>query len=360
MNKPTFDRNRPYNELPLVPPAVDLETNAVLKKVISARASLAKLAGKEDQLPHEGILINSIVLQEARDSSEVENVFTTQDDLYQAGASGLAAGTPAAKEVHHYREALWSGYDSLSSRPVCTSTLVDIVRVIKQTNINIRTNTDTKIANPRGDVIYTPPAGEGLIRDMLANLESYIHTEDDTDPLVKLAVIHYQFEAIHPFPDGNGRTGRILNLLYLVHAGLLDVPLLYLSRYIIDNKREYYISLRKVTEDGDWQGWLLYMLDAIEVTAEDTIARIDAIQALMDECTEYVRDKAPGVYSRELIEVIFREPYCKINWLIDSGIAKRQTASRYLSTLVDIGVLKSRQVGREKYFINTKLMMLLR
>jgi len=359
MSTSTYDKDRPYNDLPLLPPRIELETKAVLKKAISAHSSLAKLVGKGDHLPHQGILINSIVLQEARDSSEIENIFTTQDELYQAGVSGPSMATAEAKEVHSYREALWQGFNSLSSRPITTNTLVDIVRVIKQTDIDIRTGTDTQIANSEGDAIYTPPVGETLIRDKLANLETYIHAEDNIDPLVKLAVIHYQFEAIHPFPDGNGRTGRILNLLYLVHAGVLDIPVLYLSRYITENKTQYYQGLRGVTESGSWEDWLLYMLDAIDVTAQDTISRIDAIKNLMDSCAEFVHEKAPGIYSKDLIELIFQEPYCKINWLIENGIAKRQTASTYLNTLVDIGVLACQKVGREKYFINTELMKLL-
>ena len=356
-----LNRDKPYNELALLPPKIDLESKAVLKQAISARASLAKLAGKGGQIPDQGILINSIVLQEARDSSEIENVFTTQDDLFRAGMGDLDKATPAAKEVYQYREALWEGFSTLSKRPLCTSSLVDIVGVIKHTNLDIRTGTDTKIVNGKGTVIYTPPVGEGHIRELMGNLEQYIHAEDDDiDPLVRMAVIHYQFEAIHPFPDGNGRTGRILNLLYLVSAGLLEIPVLFLSRYIIQNKEDYYLKLRGVTESDDWESWILYMLEAIEVTAEDTISRIDEIFNLMAECAEYVQKEAPSVYSKDLIELIFREPYCKIGWLIDAGIAKRQTASIYLNTLVELNVLSVRKFGRDKYFLNDRLLELLR
>lgn len=355
-----YDASKPFNDLPRLPPRVELESKAVLKKAIAANTSLAKLEGTARQLPHQGILINSVTLQEARDSSEIENIFTTQDDLYKASASGIAMASAETKEVMRYREALWEGFTSMGERPINISTMVRIARTIKEVNLDVRTGHDTKILNKTtGEVIYTPPAGEHILRDMLRDLESFIHSQDDLDPLIKLAVIHYQFEAIHPFVDGNGRTGRILNLLYLVHAGLLSLPVLYLSRYVIENKDEYYRLLRAVTEDGNWEAWLLYMLEAVDTTAKDTIKLIDNITELMNACGEHVQREAPKIYSKDLIEVIFREPYCKIGWLVENNIAKRQTASTYLGTLVDLGVLESRKIGREKYFINTKLMELL-
>lgn len=360
MENPAFDKEKPYNDLPGMPPAVELETRAVLKKAIAANASLAKLAGKEDQLPHQGILINSIVLQESKASSEIENIFTTQDDLYRAGVGSEAGSTPEAKEVRRYRQALWSGFNAIKVRPLCTNTVIDVVREIKGTDIGIRTGEDTRIANQFGQVVYTPPVGEERIRDMLADLEQFIHAEDDLDPLVRMAVIHYQFEAIHPFADGNGRAGRILNLLYLVHEELLSIPVLYLSKYIIENKGDYYARLRGVTEDGDWEAWLLYMLQAIDITSNDTIKLINDIRSLMEWTLSEVAQKAPNACSKELIELLFTEPYCKIGWLVDAGIAKRHTASSYLKQLVEIGILHEHKFGREKVFINTRLIGLLR
>ncbi|GAB5413968.1 MAG: Fic family protein [Congregibacter sp.] len=354
------DPERPYNDLPHLPPRIDLESKAVLKKAIAANSSLAKLEGKAQRLPHQGILINSVVLQEARDSSEIENIFTTQDELYQASASGISTASAETKEVMRYREALWKGFTSIRDRPISISTIIDIVSTIKQTQLDVRTSLDTKIVNKStNEVIYSPPVGEASLRDLLTNLTAYIHEEDDVDHLVKLAVIHYQFEAIHPFVDGNGRTGRILNLLYLVHAGLLSIPVLYLSGFIIRNKSDYYRLIRGVTESQDWEAWLIFMLTAIDETALHTIKLIDSIVLLMNECADHVQAKAPKIYSKDLIEIIFREPYCKIAWLVEGNIAKRQTASTYLNTLAELGVLEAKKIGREKYFINTKLIEVL-
>ena len=235
-----FDRIRPFNDLPLLPPPVELETRPVLKKVISATRALAELKGVANLIPDQAILINGIILQEARLSSEIENIVTTSDDLYRAASDKLFQGEPATKEVLRYREALWHGFDSLKSRPLSTNLFVEIVKIIRQVDSGIRRAPGTVIANPAGEVIYTPPEGESVIREKLANLESFMHSENGLDPLVKLAAIHYQFEAIHPFPDGNGRTGRIINILFLVENGLLDLPILYLSHYIIQKKSEYF------------------------------------------------------------------------------------------------------------------------
>nr|WP_300989053.1 Fic family protein [Thiocapsa sp.] len=217
----------------------------------------------------------------------------------------------------------------------------------------------TKIANSRGEVIYTPPEGEAVIRDKLANLERYLHAQDGTDPLIKLAVLHYQFEAIHPFVDGNGRTGRILNILYLVDQGLLELPVLYLSHYIIHHKSAYYAGLRRVTEAGDWQTWVTYLLDAVETTARQTQERVLGILDLMTQARARVSEQAPKIYSKDLIEVIFMHPYCKIRFLEERGIAKRQTASVYLQTLESLGLLRAQRIGRELYYINDALFRLL-
>lgn len=355
-----YDKEKPYNPLPMLPPAIDIESKVILKKAISANKVLAELKGMGDRIPHQGILINSIILQEARVSSEIENIVTTQDELYQAGIQGELKGSADAKEVLYYREALWEGFQAVQDRPLTINTIVNIAKIVKQTDIDVRTIPGTKIANSKGEIIYTPPEGEEIIREKLKNLEEFMHEEDNIDPLIKMAIIHYQFEAIHPFSDGNGRTGRILNILYLIENNLLSVPVLYLSGYIIENKNDYYSGLRLVTENAGWESWILFMLDAIEVTASQTKERIEQISVLMEECAEYVRENASAVYSKDLIEIIFRHPYSKIKTLEDAGIAKRETASRYLHKLVDIGVLELSKVGRDNYFINTRLMELLR
>jgi Fic family protein len=350
-----FDRNQPYNDLPLLPPATDLETKAVLKQAISANRVLANLRGLAVKIPNQGMLINSIVLQEARLSSEIENIVTTNDELYRAAADPEGKTDAHTKEVLRYREALRFGFQALRDRPLTTNLFIELVQLIKQAQIGIRAIPGTALKNDLGDVIYTPPVGEAIIRDKLSNLEKFIHADDDLDPLIKMAVMHYQFEAVHPFPDGNGRTGRILNLLYLVEKQLLDIPVLFLSRYIIANKADYYLGLRGVTERQDWESWVLYMLRAVESTAQQTFDQVTRILMLMEEVQIKVRAEAENIYSKDLIELIFRQPYTKIQFLVDAGIAKRQTASRYLQTLAGLGVLREEQIGREKYYINDAL-----
>ena len=350
-----FDRNLPYNDLPLLPPASDLETKAVLKQAISANRVLANLRGLAVKIPNQGMLINSIVLQEARLSSEIENIVTTNDELYRAAADPEGKTDAHTKEVLCYREALRFGFQSLQDRLLTTNLFIELVQLIKQSQIGIRAIPGTALKNDLGEVIYTPPVGEAIIRDKLSNLEQFIHADDDLDPLIKMAVMHYQFEAIHPFPDGNGRTGRILNLLYLVEKQLLDIPVLFLSRYIIANKADYYLGLRGVTERQDWESWVLYMLRAVESTAQQTFDQVNRILILMEDVQIKVRTEAENIYSKDLIELIFRQPYTKIQLLVDAGIAKRQTASRYLQALAGLGVLREEQIGREKYYINDAL-----
>ncbi len=348
----SFERNIPYNDLPLLPPTADIETKAVLKQSIAANRALSELKGFAQTLPNQSVLINGIILQEARLSSEIENIVTTNDALYQSTDENDA--NPHAKEVLHYKEALWSGFSSLMKRPLSVNTFIEIVQVIKQNSSGVRKTTGTTIARA-GETIYTPPEGEAIIREKLANLETFIHANDDIDPLVKMAIVHYQFEAIHPFSDGNGRTGRIINILYLIEKGLLDVPVLYLSQYIIQNKSAYYERLREVTEENAWESWLLYILKAIEVTATATKAKIEAINALLRHYNECAKERAGKAYSKELSELIFEHPYCKIKFLEDRGIAKRQTAAEYLKSYEALGLLRSQKVGREVYYINDAL-----
>ncbi len=351
-----FARHLPYNDLPLLPPAVDLESKAVLKQAISANRVLANLRGLAAQIPNQDMLIRSIVLQEARLSSEIENIVTTNDELYRADADPDGKTDPHTKEVLRYRQALYHGLLAMGQRPLSTNLFVEIVGMIKQGDLGIRAVPGTALKNEAGEVVYTPPVGAALIRDTLGNLEQFIHADDDIDPLIKMAVMHYQFEAIHPFPDGNGRTGRILNLLYLVDRKLLDIPVLFLSRYIIAHRPAYYEGLRRVTEEGAWENWILFMLRAIEETARQTFDQVQAILVLMEEIRARVQDQAPAIYSKDLIEVIFRHPYTKIQFVVDAGIAKRQTASSYLQTLAGLGILSEEKIGREKYYINDALL----
>lgn len=357
----SFDPQRPYNDLPELPLPIDLESKAVLKQAIAANKALAELKGAGELVPNQAVLIQSIGLQEAKLSSEIENIVTTDDELYRAFASPGGKADPHTKEVLRYNDALWYGFNCIceQNRPLTTNLFEELFQIIKQSNAGVRKTPGTKLANDRGEVIYTPPEGEVVLRDKLANLEKFIYAEDGIDPLVKLAVIHYQFEAIHPFTDGNGRTGRILNILYLIEHNLLEIPVLYLSRYIIENKNDYYSGLRRITESGEWEAWILYMLQAIEATARETRQRILSIRDLMLEDVEKVRAELPKIYSKDLLEILYRQPYCKIRFLEEAGIAQRQTASVYLKELERIGMLSAVKSGREIYYINRKLLDLL-
>jgi len=357
-----FDPVVPYNELPLVPPKAEIETKAVLKKVASAGRALAELKGLGATIPNQVILVNSLVLKEAKASSEIENIVTTNDALYKAFTASSSQIDPATKEVLQYRTALWEGFHELKKGGLLTTNLfIKMVQTIVQNQAGIRVLPGTVIQNTKtGDVLYTPPLGEKVIRDKLRNLEEYIHGRQEIDPLIKLAVIHYQFEAIHPFSDGNGRTGRIINSLFLVHKGLLDLPILYLSKYIIEKKSEYYRLLRAVTSGGEWESWILYMLNAIETTAAETRGKITSIRDLLDITLEAVKKKLPpNVYSKELIELLFHQPYTKARTLVDAGIAERKTAAAYLRELERAGILRSKKVGKEVLFLNVKLFQLL-
>ncbi|MCF7954246.1 MAG: Fic family protein [Phycisphaerae bacterium] len=356
----TYNRPGPYNDLPLLPPKVDIESKQILKRCITARSSLAALKQAAELIPNPTVLINTIPLLEAKVSSEIENIVTTTDKLFQFASGNAQNADHATKETLRYRQALYQGYQSIRQRPVCTSVAIDVCRTIRDIQVDVRKVPGTALANDRtGEVIYTPPTGEGIIRDKLANWEKFVNENKDIDPLIRMAIMHYQFEAIHPFTDGNGRTGRILNLLLLIQEGLLDIPVLYLSRYFINNKNQYYALLRGVTENENWQGWILYVLDAVAETAQWTTNKIKTAQELLLHTCDYINQKSPKVYSRELVETIFEQPYCRISNIVDKGIAKRQTASTYLKKLVEINVLKEMDAGREKIYINPKFFMLL-
>jgi Fic family protein len=358
-----FSPRIPYNELPLLPPTARLETEAVLKAAIRASRSLAELKGRTRTVPNPTILLNTIALQEARASSEIENIFTTSDELYRGMSVDSPDLAPHAKEVLHYNEALWHGAEALRDRRALTADLaIEIVNTIKADRPGIRTEPGANLVNrASGEVVYTPPDGEKRIRALLANLEEFINTsEDGLDPLVKLAVLHYQFEAIHPFPDGNGRTGRILLILFLLHQRLLEQPILFLSRYIIEHKNLYYTHLRDVTEKGAWEPWILYVLRAVESTAETTVLKIEAIGDLMTAMVEEARIKLPRrSFSKELIEQLFVRPYCKIRHIEDAGLGNRVSASRYLHDLADAGLVNKTRAGKEILFVNDRLVKLL-
>jgi Fic family protein len=358
-----FNNDKPYNDLPLLPPKTELENTEILKTAISANKALAELKGMAKTIPNQAILINSLPLQEAKSSSAIENVLTTNDKLFEAFASKGNEYDPQTKEVLRYKEALWEGYNRLKKNNLLTTNLfISIFQKIKETTAEIRNTPETTISTSTGEVIYTPPEGENLIRDKLFNLEEYINnTEDKNDPLIKLAVIHYQFEAIHPFTDGNGRTGRIINILYLVHQNLLELPVIYLSRYIIENKDDYYRLLKAVTEKNEWTGWILYVLYGILNTAETTVNKIIDIKNLLDKTLAEMKQKLSNrVYSKELIELLFIQPYCKVEFVVDAGIAKRQTAAEYLKEIEKTGLLKSKKVGKEVLYLNLQLFELLK
>lgn len=354
-----FDPTRPFDDLPALPPTADIESRALLKACIEARAALAELKSIGAAIPNQAVLINTIPLLEAQASSEIENIVTTSDALFRFAQDEQAAD-PATKEALSYRAALREGFDSLAERPLGTGTAVRVCSRLKNRDMDVRRVPGTALKNAAtGEVVYTPPQGEALLRDKLANWERFIHDATDIDPLIRMAVAHYQFEAIHPFLDGNGRTGRVLNLLLLVEHGLLDQPVLYLSRHILRHRIDYYRLLLAVTRDGAWQDWIAFMLDAVAQTARWTGDKIRAIQALHSQATDFVRTHAPKIYSRELVDALFVQPYCRIQNLVDGGIAKRQTASVYLKQLADLGMLVEVKVGREKLFLHPNFVRLL-
>jgi Fic family protein len=359
MNMQPWQPDQPYLSLPTLPPKVDIETKAILKQCITARAALAELKQAAELIPNQSVLINTLPLLEAGASSEIENIVTTTDKLFQHLRNEDQAD-PATKEALRYSRALFEGFQALSQHPLNTRTVEEICTQIKGVQMSVRKVSGTALGNHKtGEVIYTPPVGEDILRTMLGDWERFLHNAVEIDPLIRMAVAHYQFEAIHPFTDGNGRTGRIVNSLFLIQEGLLTLPILYLSRYIIQNKTDYYRLLLQVTREQDWESWIIYILKGVEETATWTTAKIAAIKALSEHTVEYVRNKLPKIYSHELVSLIFELPYCRISSLGEAGIAKRQAASQYLKQLVEIGVLIEAPVSKEKLFIHPKLMQLL-
>jgi Fic family protein len=349
-------------KLPMLPPNADIETKTVLRQSAKANRVLAELKGYADTIPNKHILINAIMVSEAKDSSAIENIITTHDDLYKA-ISDASGASFAAKEVVSYRTALWFGYEQVKVRKMLTTNMiVEIQEKIEKNRAGIRKLPGTVLMNEKtGETIYTPPSGEDEIRTILGNLEKYVNEDiGDIDPLIKLAVIHYQFESIHPFYDGNGRTGRIINILYLVLKGLLDCPVLYLSSFIIRNKTAYYKLLQEVRTKGDWEAWIIYILTGIEETAGETLRIVKKINREIETMSAEIKEKLPKLYSKELIDLLFYEFYTKI-FYIEKGLSvSRKTAVNYLRVLEKEGFLISEKIGKERIYQNKRLYDLIR
>lgn len=356
-----FNPEIPYNGLPELPPPADqIETTQILKRCINARVAVAELKQAADLIPNSAVLVNAIPLLEARASSEIENIVTTTDKLFEYADIVDDNADGATKEALRYRTALYEGTKMVKRRMLSTDMAIQICSTVKGIELDIRAEPGTTLKNRlSGKVIYTPPVGQKLLIQKLDNWANFMHRDTETDPLVRMAIQHYQFEAIHPFMDGNGRTGRILNILFLVEHGLLDSPILYLSRFIIQHKAAYYRLLQKVTTEQDWASWILFILDGVEETCNWTTDKIKSIRELMEHTAGHVQKMLPKVYSWELVELLFRQPYCRIGNLVDAGIAKRQTASTYLKQICDLGVLREVKSGRENLFVHPKYIELL-
>jgi Fic family protein len=348
--------------LPL-PLAVDVETKLVLKKAASAHRALAELKGSITNTPNENILIETLSLREARESSAIENIISTFDEVYQSSLLTSQFASPAAKEVHQYAEALKTGFALIKQQGILTNKFIlQMHRIIEQNDAGYRKLPGTKLLNDRtGEVIYTPPQEHQTIVELMSNLEQFINNDDmmEADPLVKMAIVHHQFESIHPFHDGNGRTGRIINILYLVQKGLLHLPVLYLSRYIIHHKSDYYRLLQKVRDTGEWEEWILYILNGVEQTAIETMALIGHLKILMQQYKQTIRNDLPKLYSQNLLNNLFKYPYTKIEFVEKDLDVSRSTAIRYLEALVEKGLLKKQKIGRDNFFVNEPLFHLL-
>jgi Fic family protein len=341
------------NNLPLTK---DIETKKILKKSISSNKALAKLNGIAQIIPNSNILINSLALQEAKDSSEIENIITTHDELYKATLD-IKNISYATKEVQNYKNALLKGFSLVvDNKLLLKKYIVEIQKELEQNDAGVRKQSGTNLANAKtGEVIFTPPQTYEDIEKLLTYLEKYINEPNDIDPLINMAIIHYQFETIHPFYDGNGRTGRIINILYLILNDLLDIPILYLSNYIIKNKSVYYRLLQEVRTKDNWEEWIIYMLDGIEQTSLDTIELIKDISTMMDNTKSIIQEKLPKIYSKDLVEILFNHPYTKIDFLVDVLRLHRETASKYLKQLETLGIVESIKIKNSKFYINVEL-----
>jgi Fic family protein len=345
-------------QIPLLPLGSDMESKAVLKKVASARSALAELKGASMSIPNESILISTLSLQEAKDSSAIENIITTHDELYQSDALSMQFQTVASKEVHSYAKALRRGFETVRQKGFISSNhILEIQATIEENDAGFRKLPGTALKNEQtGEIVYTPPQSHDEIVALMSNLESFMNdgSLSDQDPLVKMAIIHHQFESIHPFYDGNGRTGRIINILFLVKEGLLDIPILYLSRYINRFKGDYYRLLQRVWTDNAWEEWILFMLDGVERTSLQTIQTIAGIKEQMQSCKHRMRTQTK-IYSQDLLNNLFRHPYTKIDFVMKDLEVSRPTAARYLDELCSIGLLSKQKRGKDNYYINIQL-----
>lgn len=348
--------------LPL-PIKQDVETNAVLKKLVQAHRALAELKGIITSIPNQSILLETLTLREARESSAIENIISTFDEVYQSNLFSNIFASPAAKEVHQYAAALKKGFQLVKQHQLLTiNHILQIQEVVEQNSAGFRKLPGTKLMNDKtGKVVYTPPQDLDTIVSLMNNLETFINDDKmmEADPLIKMAIIHHQFESIHPFYDGNGRTGRIINILYLVQKGLLHLPVLYLSQYIIKHKSDYYRLLQLVREEGEWEEWILFMLNGIEKTAAASVTLITSLKELMQHYKQQIRSNHSKLYSQDLLNNLFKYPYTKIEFLQNDLQISRSTAIRYLDTLVKAGFLTKHKVGRDNFFLNTKLFELL-
>jgi Fic family protein len=354
---------KPTYPLPDLAAVKDLETIEVLKALASANRSLAELKGRAAAIPNQGILIDTLALQEAKASSEIENIVTTQDELFQAELFPEGPESPAAKEVALYRDALKYGFDQLRQFEglLTNSTIVGMFRLLKQRDDGFRRTPGTALKNDRtGQIVYVPPQDQHEIIGAMDALERFINDDrlSSLDPLIKMALVHHQFESIHPFPDGNGRIGRILNVLYLTRADLLEIPILYLSRAINNSKGEYYRLLQHVRDTQEWEGWLIYMLNAVDETAKTTLELIENIRDQMAATKRRLREEFPKLYSQDLLNNLFRHPYTRIDYVQHELGVTRQTAARYLDTLAEAGLVSKHQSGRNNYYINDRLVSL--
>ncbi|MBX7481779.1 Fic family protein [Qipengyuania qiaonensis] len=351
-------------KLPDLPPHGLVENVTMMRAASQAHRWLGELKGKAASIPNQGILIDTLSLQEARASSEIENIVTTQDQLFQASLFPQAAGNADAKEVARYREALHAGFEQLRERDglLTNNTIIDMFRILKRTDDGFRSHPGTALLNERtGQHVYVPPQDPAEVRSLMRALEAFINDDglSELDPLIKMAIIHHQFESIHPFVDGNGRVGRMMNVLYLCRAGLLEIPILYLSRHINRTKGEYYRELQKVRDDGQWEDWIVYMLNAVSLTAQATLSLVEDIRISMAETKVWLRTNHERMYTQDLLNSLFRHPYTRIDLLVrDLGIT-RPTASKYLELLTDEGRLSKHRLGRDVYFVNDQLVGLL-
>lgn len=349
--------------LPTLPPQGELETSTVLRALADAHRHLAELKGRASSIPNQAILIDTLALQEAKASSEIENIVTTQDELFQASLFMDGPGSPAAKEVANYRDALKCGFDGLRRNHglLTNNAIVEMFRVLKRTDEEFRTTPGTALKNEStGALVYVPPQSADEIRMHMTALERFINDDEACalDPLVKMALIHHQFESIHPFSDGNGRIGRIVNVLYLTRVGLLDIPILYLSRYVTTHKADYYRLLQSVRDTGEWEPWLLYMLRAVSTTSRQTLELIEGMRDLMADYKRRLREHPTVRYSQDLLNNLFRHPYTRIEFIQQDLGVTRQTAAKYLDQLAQAGFVEKHQQGRNNYYINTPLIEL--